>query len=65
MTVDNKGKLWVFTDNGIVYKFKRPGKIDFEIQAVDIPMNHPRIAVVDDILFITSNDKIHALISTA
>jgi sugar lactone lactonase YvrE len=61
MTLDEEGKLWVLTDRGDAFKFKRPGKVDFQIHAIDRGIRHPRIAVIEDILYITSDDQIEVV----
>jgi hypothetical protein len=61
MTLDEDNKLWVLTDRGDAIKFKRPGKIDFKIHAIDRTIRYPRIAVIDDILYITSDNQIEVV----
>lgn len=58
MALDEKGKLWILTDAGTVVKFKRPGKIDFSVDAVLRPLKHPRIVVREGIVFFLSDDRI-------
>lgn len=58
MTLDENKKLWVLTDYGDLFKFKRPGKVDFKIRITDIPMRNPRIGVQDDMLYLLVEDKI-------
>jgi hypothetical protein len=58
MTLDEKNKLWVLTDYGDLFKFKRPGKVDFKIRITDIPLHNPRIAVQDEILYLLFEDKV-------
>jgi len=58
MTLDENNKLWVLTDYGDLFKFKRPGKVDFKIRITDIPLQNPRIAIQDDILYLLFEDKI-------
>ena len=58
MTLDEKNKLWILTDYGDLFKFKRPGKVDFKIRITDIPLRNPRIAVQDDMLYLLFEDKI-------
>ena len=38
LTLDEEGKLWVVTDSGWVYKFKKPGKLEFKILAIERPI---------------------------
>ena len=61
MTVDEDNKLWILTDRGEAFKFKRPGKVDFKINAIDRAIRYPRIAVIEDILYITSDDRIEVV----
>ena len=58
MTIDEKKKLWLFTDNGQVTKFKKPGVVDFTVTAVDHPVKAPRIAVREGMLFVLADDTI-------
>jgi hypothetical protein len=58
LTVDEDGKLWVVIDTGWVFKFKKPGKLDFKVKVVDYPLQHPRIAVRDDIIYLTDQDHV-------
>ncbi len=61
MTLDENNKLWILTDRGTAFKFKRPGKVEFSIQAIDRAIRYPRIAVIEDILYITSDDQIEVV----
>ncbi|MDG1480485.1 MAG: hypothetical protein P8R54_12880 [Myxococcota bacterium] len=58
MTLDEDRRLWVITDTGWVYKFKKPGKLEFSIRVTERPLIHPRIAVYDGIMYMTSNNVI-------
>ena len=58
LALDEKNKLWVLTDNGAIIKFKRPGVVDFRVQAVERPLKHPRIVVRQGMLFVMSDDRI-------
>ena len=58
MTLDEDRRLWVITDTGWVYKFKKPGKLEFSIRITERPLIHPRIAVYDGIMYMTSNNVI-------
>ncbi len=60
LTLDEDRRLWVVTDQGTVYKFKRPGRLDYSIQVSEISLVHPRIAVRDDWVYITDRDRIIA-----
>lgn len=59
MQLDEKGKLWVVTDNGVVVKYKSPSKVDFELRWTDLPTDPPRFTVREDLLHITSRGHIH------
>ncbi len=58
LTLDEEGRLWVVTDTGWVYKFKKPGKLDFKARAIDDPLFRQRIAVREGIVFYTNDDRI-------
>jgi len=57
-TLDEDGKLWVLTDKGRLFKFKKPGKVEFELRPFDRPISQPRIAVFDGILYVTHDNRI-------
>ena len=61
MTLDEDRRLWVITDTGWVHKFKKPGKLEFSIRITDRPLIHPRIAVYDGIMYLTSNNEIQRI----
>ena len=61
MTFDEKGKLWVLTDYGELFKFKRPGKVDFKLRIKTIPLRKPRIAVQDNMLYMLFEDHIEVI----
>ena len=61
MAFDEKNKLWILTDAGTVIKFKKPGKIDFSVDAVMRPLKHPRIAVREGMVFFLSDDRIETV----
>lgn len=58
ITLDEKGKLWLFTDTGWAYKFKKPGKVDLAVRVTEDFIKRPRIAVQDGLLFYTSRDSV-------
>jgi NHL repeat len=58
LTLDNEGKLWILTDTGWAFRFKKPGKVEFKIKAIDKPLKNPRIAVKQGLLYAVSNDHI-------
>ncbi len=56
---DEKGKLWIVTDNGWALKLKRPGKIDFQVRWNDYSADVPRFDVIDGMLYVVANDQIY------
>lgn len=58
LTLDERGKLWAALDTGEIVKFKRPGKVDFRFTLGDYSFVEPRIAVLDDHVFVTTRDQI-------
>lgn len=58
LTMDEANKLWVLTDKGELFKFKKPGKLEWQMTAFERPLTHQRIAVRDGILFMCSDDRI-------
>ncbi len=58
MAYDEKGKLWVVTDNGWAIKYKRPGVVDYQVRFSDASVNAPSIAVREDFLFVSAGDKL-------
>ncbi|MFT4627307.1 MAG: hypothetical protein ACI8PZ_005989 [Myxococcota bacterium] len=58
LCIDDGGKLWAVTDTGHATKFKKPGKVDFTVQVSPYSLEVPKIAVFDDLLFVTSEDHI-------
>lgn len=58
VTLDEKGKLWAILDTGELVKYKKPGKVQFRVPLVTYPLEAPRIAVIDDMVYVTSADKI-------
>ena len=61
ITLDEEDRLWIFTDNGWVYKFRRNGRLDWKIEAYTNPTSNPRIAVQEDILFLSHFDRIEQI----
>jgi hypothetical protein len=61
ISTDEKGKLWLLTDEGMLFKFKKPGKIDFQLQVIDHPLKNPRFAVIEDMLYISSDSRIEVV----
>ena len=58
VTVDAKGKLWAVIDTGWLFKYKKPGKIDYKLQISEVDLLRPRLAVFDDVAFIVERDRI-------
>jgi hypothetical protein len=58
ITIDEKGKLWVVTDTGIIAKYKKPGKVDFTVKFSKIDLIRPRLAVFDGMVYVTDRDRI-------
>jgi|GEM_PF-1026197 len=58
MTYDSAGKLWILTDDGVVHKYKKPGKQEFQVKIAHFSLSHPRLAVDDGIVWFTSDDAI-------
>jgi hypothetical protein len=58
VTVDEKGKLWAILDTGELVKFKKPGKVAFRVPLAKYSLPAPRISVFDDLVYVTSKDKI-------
>ncbi len=58
MTFDEDGKLWVLTDDGMLRKFKRPGKVDFEVRVTEGSLRKQRLAVYDDMAWYTVDDQL-------
>lgn len=61
VTVDDKGLMWVLTDTGWVFAFKKPGKLDWKTQVSKVPFERPRFAVVQGMVFVTDRDRILAV----
>lgn len=59
LTVDDKGNLWALTDTGWLYAFKKPGKVDWSLRVTEVPLIHPRIAVIQGLLYYTDRDEVH------
>ncbi len=55
---DQDGKLWMVTDTGWAFKFKRLGKLDYKVLLTEYSLEHPRFAVREDILYVCERDRI-------
>jgi hypothetical protein len=57
--LDEKKRLWVVTDTGLLAKYKRPGKPEFEPLVIsEVDLISPRIAVFDSIAYVLERDRI-------
>lgn len=61
LALDADEKLWVITDVGEVTLFKKLGKVEFTIQAVNRPIRRPRMVVKDGIVYFSSDDRIEVV----
>ena len=55
---DEAGKMWVITDSGKLFKLKKPGKVEYQLQVSEFSLEVPRLAVYDGIAFITNQGSI-------
>jgi hypothetical protein len=58
LAIDEEGKLWIATDMGWAYKFKRPSKVELAVRALPRNLKCPRIGVREGIVYVTSEDSI-------
>jgi len=58
VATDQDGKLWAVTDKGEAIKYKKPGKVDYRVTIAAYSLSNPRLAVFDDLVFVTGNDKV-------
>jgi len=59
VALDQAGRMWAVTDKGEAIKYKKPGKVDYRVQIADYDLATPRLAVFDDLVFVSSEaDKI-------
>lgn len=56
--LDEEGRMWVLTDTGWLFKFKKPGKLEWKIRASQVELERPRLAVYQGIAYITDRDRI-------
>jgi len=61
VTLDDAGRMWVLTDTGWVFKFKKPGKLEWKVKISDIPLERQRFAVVQGMVFFTDRDRVVAV----
>lgn len=55
---DQDWRLWVVVDTGWAYKFKKFGKLDYAVQITEYSLEHPRLSVRDDLLYVSERDRI-------
>lgn len=58
VATDEVGKLWVVTDHGYALKYKKPGKVDYQVKLMDWSFGVPRADVYQDLLFVSDGDKL-------
>lgn len=61
LALDDEEKLWAITDIGEVTRFKKLGKPEFTIQAVNRPIRRPRLVVRDGLVYFASDDRIEVV----
>ena len=61
VSLDEEGKLWAVTDKATLLKFKKPGKVDFEVRIADYSIAAPRLDVYDGHVFVSADDAIMKL----
>lgn len=58
ITLDEEQRMWVLTDRGWAFLFKKPGKLDWKVKVSDVELEHPRFAVSQGLVFVTDRDRI-------
>ena len=58
VTVDEEGRMWVLNDKGWIFKFKKPGKLDWKLKVSEIELERPRFCVSQGMVFITDRERI-------
>lgn len=61
LALDAEEKLWAITDVGEVTRFKKLGKVEFTVQAVNRPIRRPRMVVKDGLVYFSSDDRIEVV----
>lgn len=56
--LDEEGHLWVLTDTGWVFKFKKPGKLEWKLKVSEVELIRPRFAIYQGRLYITDRNRI-------
>jgi len=54
VALDEDGRMWAVTDKGEAIKYKKPGKVDYRVQIADYDLSTPRLAVFEDLVFVSS-----------
>ena len=58
VTVDEKGTMWVLTDASELYQFSASGTLLDKMTIERFSLKHPRIAMHDEMLYVSSEDQI-------
>ncbi|MEO0603738.1 MAG: hypothetical protein AAF211_20035, partial [Myxococcota bacterium] len=58
ITLDDKGRLWGVLDNGDVVQFTTSGKLKRRVTIDEYGFDMPRLAISDDLAFISTEDRI-------
>jgi hypothetical protein len=58
VAMDEAGKLWLVTDVGLAIKYKKPGKVDYQVMLNEFAFDIPRIDVYQDLVFVTDGDTV-------
>jgi hypothetical protein len=58
LTIDDNGKLWLLTDASDLYQFTASGKLIEKMHIERFSLQHPRIAMHDEMLYVSSEDQI-------
>ncbi|MCK6507374.1 discoidin domain-containing protein [Myxococcota bacterium] len=58
LSYDSEGRLWALTDDGVIHKFKKPGKLDFQVDIATYSLGAKRLAVHDGVAWFTFDDQI-------
>ena len=58
VTLDDRKKLWAVTDTGWAIKYKKPGKVDWKVRISDVDLVRPRIAVLDNFVYVVERDRV-------
>lgn len=61
LAMDEEKRLWVLTDTGWAFRFKKPGKLEQKTKVIERPIQRPRFAVHKGVIFLTSDDRIERI----